>query len=212
MSFWKNLHPLLRKDKDDYGSANSAILNAIDSSLSDAERAEVATKVQRSLETATGEYLDYWGRWFNSARRDGETDDAYRERIKYYLLMGRGTVQGIIDGLKYWLQDNALYAEVYEPWYNIFTLNKSKLNGEDSIAGSYYRYAVIDVKLDRPISKEILDIIYAYKPAGVILYTTYEPNLNINANALTLANLNTNFKTQTLSSYGGVGDYGGNLS
>ena len=190
MNFWKNLHPLLRREENtDYGSANGAILNSIASVLTQAEQDEISIRVQESLATATGAYLDYWGYWFHVVRKPNQSDDDFRASILAYIRLSRGTIQSIINGLKYYLDDAGAIIEVYEPWTNIFYLNKSLLDGVDHLAGEYYRYGVIDVKIGSSIDQRILDIINDFKPAGVKVYTTYLPSYNKDSKVQYIADL-----------------------
>ncbi|ACO37053.1 hypothetical protein lb338_phage_132 [Lactobacillus phage Lb338-1] len=190
MDFWKYLHPLLKTDNDSrYSTANYAVLKSLADSLSDAESDTLSKKIQLIFETATGDYLDEYGKWFGVSRYPNEDDNDYRERIKYYLLIPRSTVQGIIEGIQYYLNDTKAQISVYEPWKNIFYLNKSNLNGDDHLPGFYYRYAVINVSIDRPMSQAIYDAIQAFKPAGVKFYVTINENLSVDTNPLILADL-----------------------
>jgi hypothetical protein len=163
------------------------VLKSLADSLSDAERDTLSKKIQLIFETATGEYLDEYGKWFGVSRYPNEDDNDYRERIKYYLLIPRSTVQGIIEGIQYYLNDTKAHISIYEPWKNIFYLNKSNLNGDDHLPGYYYRYAVIDVHIDRPMSQAIHDAIEAFKPAGVKFYVTVDGNLGEDVKRLILA-------------------------
>lgn len=179
MDFWKNLHPLLRRAEiEDNRTANGAILHAIAESLTASEKKIILDKVQESFATTSGKYLNYWGKWFGLPRLDNETDDHYRNRIKEYLLLGRGTKPSIINAVRQFLQDTNAYISIYEPWKNIFILDKSKLDGVDHMVGDYYRYGVIDVSIGVPMTDEILKVIEAFKPAGVKVYTTYNPLMN----------------------------------
>ena len=188
MNFWKYLHPLLKTDNDSrYSTANYAVLKSLADSLSDAESNTLSKKIQLIFETATGEYLDEYGKWFGVSRYPNEDDNDYRERIKYYLLIPRSTVQGIIEGIQYYLNDTKAQISIYEPWKNIFYLNKSNLNGDDHLPGYYYRYAIIDVHIDRPMSQAIHDAIEAFKPAGVKFYVTVDGNLGEDVKRLILA-------------------------
>ncbi|QNO01278.1 putative tail sheath protein [Lactobacillus phage Lbab1] len=188
MDFWKYLHPLLKTDNDSrYSTANYAVLKSLADSLSDAERDTLSKKIQLIFETATGEYLDEYGKWFGVSRYPNEDDNDYRERIKHYLLIPRSTVKGIIEGIQYYLNDTKAQISIYEPWKNIFYLNKSNLNGDDHLPGFYYRYAVIDVHIDRPMSQAIHDAIEAFKPAGVKFYVTVDGNLGEDVKRLILA-------------------------
>lgn len=179
----KHIHPLLRRERrqglsDD---SNYAVLNALDNVLNEAEKDTIKSKIQSSLETATGEYLDHWGDWFGIYRAEGEDDEHYREHIIRHTLLPRGTIQSIIDAIKWFLDDNDANIEIYEPWKNIFYTNKSLLNGEDHLMGYYYRFAIIDITIDRPFPPEIRDIIWAFKPAGVLFYVGYDSGLDITA-------------------------------
>lgn len=107
-NFFRNIHPLLRrgKRKDEYDDTNFSVLNALNYELTQAEQETIASKIQSSLESATGEYLDTWGDWFGVYRKDGWDDDYYRGRIIRYLLLKRSTIPAIIDALIDFLEDN----------------------------------------------------------------------------------------------------------
>lgn len=181
-NFLRNIHPLLKRGRreDEYDNTNFAILNALNHELTQTERDTIQSKIHSSLETATGEYLDKWGDWFGVYRRPGQDDEAYRARIIRYLLLKRGTIPAIIDAIKDFLEDYDATVVIYEPWKNIFYTNKSALNGEDHLMGYYYRFAIIDISIDRPFPPEIREIIQAFKPAGVLFYVNYDGSLNPN--------------------------------
>lgn len=166
------------KRKDEYDDTNFSVLNTLNYELTQAEQETIASKIQSSLESATGEYLDTWGDWFGVYRKDGWDDDYYRERITRYLLLKRSTIPAIIDALVDFLNDNDARVEIYEPWKNIFYTNKSKLNGEDHLMGYYYRFAIIDISIDRPFPPEIIEVIRAFKPAGVLFYVRLDVSKN----------------------------------
>ncbi|UMO76667.1 Ig-like domain containing protein [Enterococcus phage phiSHEF13] len=181
-NFFRNIHPLLRRSKrpEKYDDTNFAVLNALNYELTQAEQETIASKIQSSLESATDTYLDTWGDWFGVYRKDGWDDEYYRARIIRELLLKRGTVPAIIDALLDFLNDNDAVIQIYEPWRNIFYTNKSKLNGDDHLMGYYYRFAIIDISIDRPFPPEIVEIIKAFKPAGVLFYLRLDTSLNKN--------------------------------
>lgn len=181
-NFFKNIHPLLRrgKRKDEYDDSNFAVLNALNYELTQAERETISSKIHSSLESATGEFLDAWGAWFGVYRKDGWTDEYYRKRIIRELLLKRGTVPAIIEALVDFLEDNEATVTIYEPWRNIFYTNKSDLNGEDHLMGYYYRFAIIDISIDRPFPPEIVEVIQSFKPAGVLFYIRLDTSTNPN--------------------------------
>lgn len=178
-NFFRNIHPLLRRNKrpEKYDDTNFAVLNALNYELTQAEQETIASKIQSSLESATDTYLDTWGDWFGVYRKDSWDDEYYRARIIRELLLKRGTIPAIIDALVDFLNDNDAVIQIYEPWRNIFYTNKSKLNGDDHLMGYYYRFAIIDISIDRPFPPEIVEIIKAFKPAGVLFYLRLDTSL-----------------------------------
>ena len=176
MNFWKVLHPLLsQQENEDNHTANGAILHSVANSLTLAEQKVIADKPLESLETSTGAYLDYFGDWWGLPRHKGETDDHYRNRMIQYLLLPRSTKESIVNAIRYYLKDKNRYVDVFEPWTRVFKLDNSKLDGVDHMEGSYYRYGVIDVALDVPIDENIMKVIDAFRPVGVLVYTNYDP-------------------------------------
>lgn len=203
MNFWKNLHPLLRREENtDEGSANGAVLHAIAGALSDAETELIPSKMQSSLNTASGSYLDYWGYWFGVIRKTNEDDDSYRYRIVQYLLLGRGTAASIISGIKYALDDQSATITIFEPWQNIFYLDKSKMDSSYYMQGSYYRYGVITVNIDRPLDESIWLAIQAFKPAGVRIAVEYNATLSYLAEPTLLAELDSQANSFLTLNYG----------
>ncbi|UVD42526.1 tail morphogenetic protein [Staphylococcus phage vB_SauM-V1SA19] len=175
-NFLRNLHPLLRRNKNnkDNQDPNYALITALNDEMNNIESDTIKSKLQASLKTATGDYLDKFGDWFGVYRRINENDDSYRKRIIKYLLLKRGTNNAIISAIKDYLDNENINVSVYEPFKNIFYTNKSKLNGEDYLMGYYYRFAVINVSVDGYFPLEIIDVINEFKPAGVKLYLTYD--------------------------------------
>lgn len=209
-NFLKYIHPLLKRKKSDknYEDVNYAIINALDTEISDLEKEAMASKIQSSLRTAKGEYLDLWGEWFYVTRRDDEEDDLYRERIIKFLLLKRGTNNAIVDALRDFLNDYDSYINIYEPFTNIFYTNKSKLDGEDHLMGDYYRFAIIDITLGRKFPVEIIDVINEFKPAGVKFYLTYDHSRDVEGDGIIEmppANVDITSRThiRTLGGYGG---------
>lgn len=176
MGFFKHLLPAWKKGIEDKRKANAAILASIDKELTEAEQEAIKAKVLMSLNTATGEWLDEYGKIFGVLRRDDETDDAYRSRIIGYILLERGTIPAIKKAIQNFLQDYDSHIEIYEPYTNVFFLNRSKLNGEDRFLGEYYTFAVIDIKMTKPFPEGLVDVINEFKPAGVTFKLSYRPN------------------------------------
>lgn len=175
-NFLKNLHPLLRRKKNVYDNKdpNYAIIDMFSEELNSIERDALDSRIQSSLNTATGKYLDIYGDWYGLYRKDDEKDETYRDRIIEYVLLKRGTNNSIIDAIRRFLEDEEIYVNVYEPFQNIFYTNKSHLNGEDHLMGDYYRFAIIDITIGKRFPLEIIEEINKFKPAGVKVFFTYD--------------------------------------
>jgi len=175
MSFLKHLLPgwKRRLERD---TVNTAILQAIGNQLSDAEKDAIEGRVVMSLKTSTGRWLNIYGDIFGVYRQGLESDEVYRQRILNYITLSRGTIPAIISASRNFLNDYDSYIEVYEPYRNTFRLNNSKLNSGDALLGNYYRYAIIDIRMGRTFPPELIDIIKAFKPAGVDIRASYIPN------------------------------------
>lgn len=176
MAFLKHLLPAWKRGIEDKRSTNAAILSALNEELSTAEKEAMKSKILMSLDTSTGEWLDAYGRLFGVLRRDEEIDDDYRKRIIGYILLRRGTIPSIIEAIQNFLQDEEAHVEIYEPYTNVFYLNRSRLNGPDHFLGEYYTFAVIDIKISRPFPEAVIDVINEFKPAGVTVRLTYRPS------------------------------------
>ncbi|WFG34024.1 hypothetical protein F10086_102 [Staphylococcus phage vB_SauM_JDF86] len=180
-NFLKNLHPLLKRKKNpkDNKDPHYAIINMFSEELDNLEQETIDSKIQSSLGTATGKYLDIYGDWYGLVRKKNELDDTYRDRIIEYVLLKRGTNNSIIGAIKRFLEDEDVYVDIYEPFKNIFYTNKSHLNGEDRLMGDYYRFAVIDITIGKSFPLEIIDEINKFKPAGVKVYFTYDGSYDL---------------------------------
>ncbi|AGI12235.1 hypothetical protein BPS10C_238 [Bacillus phage BPS10C] len=180
MSFIKYLHPLWKSMLGKVNDSHTAVVTSIEDAFTDAEKDAMDLIKDANLETATGEWLDEYGDIFGVFRKDNEKDEDYRRRIINWILTERGTIGSIKDAIEKWLDDPEADVEIYEPFKNVFFLNKSKLNGPDHLLGRYYTSAVIDVRFTKHVPVEILDEIRKFKPAGVTAKLTRLPNRNRN--------------------------------
>lgn len=201
MSFLRHLLPSWRRVLHD-STANAAILSAIDKELSQAEIDAIEGKVVMDIEKSTGKWLDQYGNIFGVIRQDGEDDDLYRSKIVNYVVLKRGTIPAIKDAIREFLRDYESHIEIYEPYKNIFTLNKSKLNGPDHFLGKYYTFAVIDVKIARNFPESIIEVINEFKPSGVSVHLTYRPSAyNPEANIVDLPPAGSEIKESGIKMY-----------
>lgn len=172
----KYLHPLWKTRLTKDSNPHSVVLASLDDMLQSVATDAIESKKDARLETATGQWLDEFGDKFGVFRKDNEDDDTYRQRIINYILIERGTVLSIEDAIKKYLNDPTTKVEIYEPYKNVFILNKSKLNGEDHLLGKYYTTAVIDARFTENVPLDILSEIEKFKPAGVKATLSRFPN------------------------------------
>lgn len=184
--FTRFLDPLMRSAMGITNSPHKAIVSSIQKTITDLsdEISETSSSAMK-LNSAEGSYLDLWGRGVGVNRKVGEDDEEYRERITKYITVLRVTKPAIEDALKDYLGDDNAYVHIYEPYTNIFYLNRSLLNGDDRLQGNYYRYAVIEVTIDRDFNREeVLELLAKFKANGVMVYLNYNPSTNPNATVL----------------------------
>lgn len=173
MSLLSFLHPLWKRGLTEYtDDVNSAVINSINKSLSDSESDLVNSKVESYLLKANGEWLDYWGYWFGERRKSGWSDDTYRIRIINHVKHARNTVDGLRDAIADFINTNRDNIFIYEPYRDMFIWNSSEYNTKKYFSSTYYRYAVIDIKVSASFPKEIVSIINLFRPAGVLWVLT----------------------------------------
>ena len=184
MAFLDKIHPLLKRTRENkYSDSNYAILNAIDKQLEEMELETIQSKSQSAIYTATGWFLDNaWGKWFGVKRKTGESDSDYRDRIIEKVNIPRGTVESVKYGIREFLENEYIGIEIYEPWEDIFYLNRvsSRLNGKHHLIGEYYNYGVMDITVGETFPKDMLDVIDLFKPAGVTVHVNVDLDLPSN--------------------------------
>lgn len=162
-------------------SANSGtykgVLHALKSIVKTTENELLENTKSMFLSSAKGPFLDLYGAWVGVKRNTSEADDDYRKRVIKEITRGRATISNIIVGVKDELGDS-VGVSIYETWRNIFILNQSLLNGPDYLMGKYYRYAVIEVTLDKYVPQDkLVKLIDKYKAAGVMVLFTYSDSI-----------------------------------
>lgn len=177
MSLLSFLHPLWKRSLNEYDdSVNSAVIGALNQSLSKSEEDMVQSKVESYLSTADSKWLDYWGYWFGERRKSGWSDDYYRSRIVNHVEHARGTVDALRNAIADFINTNKDNIYIYEPYRDMFIWNSSKYNTNKYFSSTYYRYAVIDIQISASYPKEIVSIINLFRPAGVLWVLTETVN------------------------------------
>jgi hypothetical protein len=89
------------------------LIKAFVASFQDADNVDMDLLFDRAIDTAVGEQLDGLGEILGAERLDGESDDDYRERLKFqiYINNSNGTPEEVIAVLKFLTNANTI-------WYN----------------------------------------------------------------------------------------------
>ena len=159
---------------------NRAILGAIDTQLKSVEEKTVESKIQHYLDSATNEYLDYFGSWFGLHRNNDENDFYYRNRIINHIKHPRNTIGALRTQLAKYLKTLVTNIAIYEPWTDILLLNDSasKTNSKSNMYGTYYHPAIIEITISTQFDPQVIDIINWFRPAGVIYVLQYSSALD----------------------------------
>ena len=171
MSIASNLAPLhgyeIRGLEKPDQEANNAFIHGLQSELDLAETNLYKAKLEGFLDTTNNDWLDYWGSWLGLHRYPGEGDNDYRQRMKDHVLHKRNTITAIRQAVADFLKTNMSNIYIYEPYRDMMIYNSSRWNTYKFYPSTYYRYAVIDIKIDAPINNVVSEVINLFRPAGV---------------------------------------------
>lgn len=182
------LHPLWKNSftDNDRNSVNKAILKGLQAPLTQAQLDLLGAKEQLYITTASGEWLDYWGKWFG-LHRHNQDDDTYRKHLLKHVMHPRNTVKALRYAIADFLKTDVTAVRIYEPFRDILYFNDGNLTSTKYMTNTYYRMAVIDVKIDVPYPQEVVDIINLFRPAGVLWVLSTDIN-SYNVDAPLLVN------------------------
>jgi len=199
------LHPVWRdafkNDKySDKTELNQAVLDVFDDKLQKVEDDTIHSKEQSFLQTASDEWLDYWGSWFGLKRDKEQSDTDYRQALLNHVVHARDTVPALRNSIANFLKTNMANVQIYEPYTDVFFLDDSSLDSNKKlISQDYYTYGIIDIEIAVPFPTEVIDIINWFRPAGVLWVLTYRPSLDVNAPIWNLPPYNANLAAKLLT-------------
>lgn len=187
--FYKSLIALYKLNIGADGRAKSFLIDAIFQSLVIQKDGLNVAILEMALETASGEWLDYWGNTFGVPRDYEEKDDIYRKRIIEEILAPKNTLEGIkIAAARKINKDNNenLLPEsirIFEPWTELIKLDeRGYLDGSGRlISYDYWIYSVIDISLpdSSHITPELIKYLNKVKAAGVKIAFSVAPRWDI---------------------------------
>ena len=145
-----------------------AFLRPLAYELERAKTSSEAFQEQLDLPSARLHWADFWGRYFGVARRDGESDPAYTQRIIAEVFRARNTPIAIEQGV---FASLGVTIELLEPWTRMFVVSGSRLSGRHALPGSYYQYHVLHPVSSDPVHwPDALAEIDRLRPAGSLVW------------------------------------------
>jgi len=176
MGLLQKLHGIFRRSSE---GDLKVITTAIDKILTQTDTDLQLLEMEYSITTSTGEWLDEWGTWFGLRRETNEEDDSFRARIKLVLLKTKATIPAIVAEVKRVMGADT-YVKVFEPYNNVKLLSVSTLSGKDRFQdGDYWRMAVIDVIINKPVTQEVIQAVEKIRGAGIKVMFTYNASPDI---------------------------------
>mgnify|MGYP001080287604 CR=1 FL=1 len=176
MKIIDRLHQIFnRRSTAELKHVTDAMDNSFDTLTEDLRNLDL----QYVITTATGDWLDEWGSWFNVSRKANESDADYRKRILAVVTKPKNTIPALLDAIRsYYDYDPNLKVWIYEPYENIRRFSISDFSGPDKFTDDkYYRRNIVDIHLNRSIDPALIKILLKLKSAGVGLYFTFVTEL-----------------------------------
>lgn len=151
-----------------YSSELWALFSAYSVEVDKSAEAVLEALKQMIIKTARDEWLDLWGKLYDTPRPDGMRDDPYAALIPREAFRVRVNALAIEQAI---LDLTGKVVRIEEPWENMFRLSESKLSGDDRL----YDGETTGYHLLRPVSTypivwdDVLAVIHRNKAAGVIV-------------------------------------------
>lgn len=187
--YYKTLVALYKLNTDKDGRSKSVLIDAIYEALRIGDDGLQKGKLAMALDTATGEWLDYWGYVFGVPRDYQEDDDAYRIRIIEEIIAPKDTLESIKraaarkmnkDHKENFVPESI---KIFEPWTQLIKLDeRGYLDGIGRmISYDYWIYSVIDISLPDTsyITPELIEYLNRIKAGGVKIVYSLAPRWGI---------------------------------
>lgn len=187
--FYKNLRALYKLNLGKTNEVHRVIITAIWDLFVLVKGDVDQAKLQMCLNTATGEWLDAWGDYFNIPREPNEPDSSYSQRIVDETIEPKVTLEAIKKSTARWL--NRRYGDewtkddisVVEPWKLLLKPSqRGTLSGAAKImSADYWTYGVIDIALPNSseITFDLINYLSTIKAAGVKIMWSIRPSWDV---------------------------------
>ena len=177
LSFLSYLRGIYDLNLNNTSEVHKAVIESIYDSFIMAEGDVNQMRLELSIKTATGYWLDCWGDYFAVQRKLNEPDNEYADRIITSVISPKSTIPAIKDHMISFL--NSRYGTHYtrkdisikEPWRDIAKYSHKGTLSNDAryFSGDYYCHAIMDISVPEPeyVDKDLIDLVNAVKAGGV---------------------------------------------
>ena len=187
--YYKSLVALYKLNTNKDGRAKSIIIDAIFEALVIGKDGLNSAIMQMALETATDDWLDFWGNFLGIYRMYDEEDNEYRLRIIEEIIAPKSTIPALKKATARFLKNNHKInvgedsITIFEPWTELLKFDdRGVLDGNGRmISYDYWNYAVIDISIPDSslITPQLIDYLNKVKAGGVKIFFSIAPNWGI---------------------------------
>lgn len=176
--FMKNLKVLYNTMIERSNDVHSSVITALYNSFTTLEGDIDSAKLELSLLSASGKWLDYWGEFFCLPRLTDETDVVYRERILQEALSPKITPKALKNSIAHYL--NRVHEEdswtlddigINEPFQDLMLLShRGTLSDKAMIWSSdYYSHGIIEIVLPdaKELTPQLISFVNTIKASGI---------------------------------------------
>lgn len=183
LNFLKYLQGIYRLNLTKSSKVHYAVIQSIYDQFVLVEGDIDLMRLEMSINTATGYWLDCWGDYFSISRKTGETDYHYSRRIIREVIAPKTTRPSIHDAVLNHLQEEYPTEDygdgdvvIMEPYTELNKLShKGGLSSTLMLPGNRHMHAVIDIRIPEGITPQLIDMVKAVKAAGVqVIYSVIQ--------------------------------------
>lgn len=175
LSFINYLRGIYDLNLNNTSEVHKAVIESIHDSFIMSEGDVNQMRLELSIKTATGYWLDCWGDYFAVQRKLNESDDEYSSRIIASVISPKSTIPALKDHIVTFLNTTSDKnytpddVKIVEPWTQLSKYSHvGKLNDNARLFSSdYYCHAVIDITIPENVTKDLIDLVKSVKAAGV---------------------------------------------
>ena len=187
--YYKVLVTVYKLNENSSDTSKNVIVNAIWQALIIGKDGIDKAMLEMALETATEDWIDFWGNFYGIPRYIDEVDGDYRERIIEEIIAPKSTIPALkmaaARRVNLIFKEKMLAGEVrvFEPWTQLLKLDtRGRLDSKGRLIDyNYWNYGVVDLSLPDSsyLTPELIAYLNKIKAAGVKLVFSIAPRWDI---------------------------------